>query len=125
MLFFQAATAQGSRILPVTLATQANLKAWAVLPSTGAPRLVVINKDEAMSGNISILVPGYTKASVLRLTAPSYTSSSGITFAGQTFDGSTDGKLLGSQSTETITASNGVFELPMDITSAALVIFSN
>jgi hypothetical protein len=68
-----------------------------------------------------VSMPGYNHATVLRLTAPSYTSTSGIKFGGQTFDGSTDGTIQGTQTTETIEGVNGVFQLPMTVTSAALM----
>jgi hypothetical protein len=50
---------------------------------------------------------------------------SGATFAGQTFDGSTNGVIQGTQAIESVTGPDGVFEVPMPITSAALVIFTN
>jgi hypothetical protein len=121
MLFFQAATTKSSQILPLTLNTSVNLKAWAVLPAAGAPHVVVINKDETKSGTVAVTMPGYNHATVLRLTAPSYTSTSGIKFGGQTFDGSTDGTIQGTKKTETIEGVNGVFQLPMTVTSAALM----
>jgi hypothetical protein len=125
LLLFQAATAQGTQLLPVNLVTSSNLTAWATVDTSGTPRLVIINKDETATGTVEVTEPGFNTASVLRLTAPSYTSSAGVTFAGQTFDGSTDGTIQGSKNVETITGTNGVFQLPMPITSAALVIFSN
>jgi hypothetical protein len=93
--------------------------------SSGTTRLAIINKDETSTGTVEVSEPGYTKATVLRLQAPSYSSTSGVTFAGQTFDGSTDGTLQGSQTVQTITGTNGVFQLTMPVTSAALVVFSN
>ena len=66
---------------------------------------------------------GFSQAQVLRLTAPSYLSTSGVVFAGQTFDGSTTGLIQGTQTAENVAASQGVFQIPMPVTSAALVIF--
>jgi hypothetical protein len=125
LLMFQEAIGSGAQLLPVNVVTPANLTAWATLPTGGTPRLVVLNKDETQTGNVQVSMPGYGHATVLRLTAPSYTSLDGVTFAGQTFDGSTDGTIQGTQSTETITGKNGTFTLAMAVTSAALVIFSN
>ena len=124
LLLFQNATQNGAKLLSVSLDTPANLKAWATIDASGTPRLVVINKDEVQNGNVSVSLPGYTQATVLRLTAPSYQSTSGVTLAGQTFDGSTDGTIRGTQTLETIDGTNGVFQLPMSITSAALVVFT-
>lgn len=123
LLLFQAATGKQARMLPVTLNTQANLKAWATIDSTGTPRLVLINKDKSQSGSVSVAMPGYSRASLIRLLAPSYTSTSGVTFGGQTLDGSREGMPHGTPKSEGFNGSNGVFQIPMPVTSAALVVF--
>jgi hypothetical protein len=125
MLLFQAATGNGAKLLPVSFSTPANLTAWATIDASSVPRLVIINKDESLSGTVEVTMPGYTQASILRLSAPSYTSTSGVTLGGQTFEGSSNGKIQGTQALATIEGNNGVFQLPMPITSAALVVFSN
>jgi hypothetical protein len=125
LLFFQAATGNGAHLLPVTLDTQANLKAWATIDSSGTPRLVLVNKDENLTGTVDITLNGYSHAQIYRLTAPTYQSTSGVTFAGQTFDGSTNGVIQGAQTVESVDGSDGVFEVSMPITSAALVVFTN
>ena len=124
LLFFQAATGNGAHLLPVTLDTQANLKAWATIDASATPRLVLINKDENLTGTVDITLNGYSHAQIYRLTAPTYQSTSGVTFAGQTFDGSTNGVIQGAQTVESVDVSDGVFEVPMPITSAALVVFT-
>jgi hypothetical protein len=124
LLFFQAATGHGSRLLPVTLSTQANLKAWATIDASGTTRLVLLNKDENSTGSVDVTLSGYHHAQIYRLTAPSYQSTSGVTFAGQTFDGSANGVIQGTQMIESVDASDGVFEVPMPVTSGALVIFT-
>jgi hypothetical protein len=111
-------------LLPVEVNTTANLKAWATVDASGVPRLVVINKDKSLTGSVTVTLAGYNHASVLRLLAPAYTSTTGVTLAGQTFDGSTDGKIQGEQVEEAINGTNGLFQLPMAITSAALLIFT-
>ncbi len=125
LLFFQAATGNGAHLLPVTLDTQANLKAWATIDASGTPRLVLINKDENITGTVDITLSGYSHAQIYRLTAPAYQSTSGVTFAGQTFDGSTNGVIQGAQTVESVDVSAGVFEVPIPITSAVLVVFAN
>jgi hypothetical protein len=47
-----------------------------------------------------------------------------VTFAGQTFDGSPNGSIQGTQAIETVDLSNGTFQIPMPITSAALIVFT-
>ncbi len=124
LLFFQAMTAKGSHLLPTNLSTSANMTTWATIDASGTQRLAIINKDLSLTGTVDVSIGGYTHAQVYRLTAPSYQSTSGVSFGGQTFDGSTDGTIQGSQTVESIDLTDGVFEIPMPITSAALVVFS-
>lgn len=124
-LVLELALGDGAQMLPVTLDTPANLKAWATIPNGRAPRITLINKDVALTGNVGIEMPGYSKATILRLAAPSYNSVNRVTFAGQTFDGSSTGYIQGTQVEETIEGSGGTFSVPMPVTSAAVVIFSN
>jgi hypothetical protein len=123
-VFFQQATGNSAHLLPVTLSTQANLKAWATVDASHTPRLVLINKDQSSTGTVDVTLSGYNHAQIYRLTAPSYQSTSGVTFAGQTFDGSKNGVIQGTQTVELVDVSNGVFQIPMPITSAALVVFT-
>ena len=75
------------------------------------------------AGKVVVQMAGYREATVERLLAPIYTSLNGVTYAGQTLDGSTDGKFVGAQKIETIKAKDGQFEIEMPITSAALLTF--
>jgi len=125
MLLFQQATASGSRLLPVTVNTSANLKCWPTVDSKGTTRLTMINKDQSQSGTVLVTMPGSLEATVTRLKAPSLTSTSGVTIGGQTFDNSLDGKFQGEPATEIVEGVNGVFAIQMPVTSAALVVFSN
>jgi hypothetical protein len=110
MLFFQAATGRQARLLPVSLSSSANLKAWAVI-DTGNIRLVLINKSAASSGTVRISLPGFRAAYILRLTAPDLASKRGVTFAGQTIDGSSDGRLQGVKQMETVQAAGAAFQI--------------
>ena len=123
MYFFQAATAKKSKLLAADVNTRANLKAWATKDGEGQVRLAILNKDESATGKVVVEMDGAREATVERLTAPSYTSLNGVTFAGQTLDGSADGNFLGSKKMETIKAKDGRFEIEMPVTSAALVTF--
>jgi hypothetical protein len=121
LLFFQQATANHAKLLPVTLTTQANLKAWATLDNNGVVRVILINKDETAQGLISIALSGFGSGVVTRLNASNYQATSGITVGGQTFDGSTDGKLRGTPYSETAVAVGGVYSVALPPTSAALL----
>jgi len=124
LLFFQSATGNSAHLLPVTLNTQANLSAWATVDAANTPRLVLTNKSETSTGTVDVTISGYSHAQIYRLTAPTFQSTSGVTFAGQTFDGSKDGTIQGTQITESVNLSNGIFQIPMPITSAALIVFT-
>ena len=124
LLFFQAATGKGARLLPVEVETHANLKAWATIDAGGQTRLAIINKDETAQGNVAVRMSGYRSATITRLLAPSYTSLNGVTFGGRTLDGSLDGKFVGAEKTEKLQSASGDFKISMPISSAALVVFS-
>ena len=123
-VFFQQATGKSAHLLPVTMSTHANLKAWATMDASHTPRLELINKDRSSTGTVDVTLSGYNHAQIYRLTAPSYQSTTRVTFAGQTFDGSKNGVIQGTQTVESVDVSNGVFQIPMPITSAALVVFT-
>lgn len=122
LLFFQWGTGNNSKLLPVTLGTtSANIKVWATIDQNNTVHVAILNKDESFAGNVAVKLSGYGSAQVTRLLAPSYQSNSGISINGQTFDGSIDGTLVGSQDSETISATNGVYTVPVQPTSAVLL----
>jgi hypothetical protein len=122
MLFFAQATAHQGQLLPVTLNTSANLKAWATLdPTNGDVHIAIINKDTTASGSVQLTVPGYKRGLVKRLLAPSFSAITGITIGGQTFDGSQDGKPVGTAYGEFTRSQNGTFEVSVGPTSAFLL----
>lgn len=126
LLVFAQMAGRGAQLLPVTPITDSNVSIWATVDNTSTAHVLVINKDEAATGDVVINLPGYTKGTVRYLQAPAITSKTGVTFGGQTFDGSTDGTIQGKLVTSTITAQDGVFTLPaMPVTAAAMIDFSN
>jgi hypothetical protein len=131
MLFFDRATQNNAAIYPVKITLNrpcsvsgwtACIQAWETKDTSGNYRLALVNLDEVNAGNVVVSNPAST-ASVCYLSAPSYRSTSGVRFAGQTFDGSTDGTIQGTASYTTLTPSGGVFKIPMAITQAAIVRF--
>jgi hypothetical protein len=125
LLMFQQAVANQAQLMPVTTVTGANLSAWATLDSTAkVERVVLLNKDENFAGAVTLIAPGYSTATVTRLEAASYSSTTGVTLGGQTFDGSPDGTIQGTLTKETYTGTNGVFQFNMPLTSGALVVLS-
>jgi hypothetical protein len=122
MLFFAEATPDQAKLLPVTLKTSANLKVWATLdPITGNVNVAIINKDQSASGSVQLSVPGYSSGVVKRMLAPTFSSKTGITLAGQTFDGSQDGKPVGTAYGEIAGSQDGTFEVSVGPTSALLL----
>ncbi len=121
LLFFHQATANGARLLPVTLAASPNIKVWATIDQAGTTHVAILNKDESYSGTIAIHLPGHPQASVSRLVAPGYQAVAGVSIGGQSFDGSMDGKLIGTPLVELADPSNGTYSITMQPVSAVLL----
>ncbi|MGA6980486.1 MAG: glycosyl hydrolase family 79 C-terminal domain-containing protein [Candidatus Sulfotelmatobacter sp.] len=121
LLLFAQAVQNKAQLLPVALTTQGNIKTWATIDANRTIRVLLLNKDEAASGPVSISLNGYGAASVTRLTAPSYSSTTGVMLGGQTFDGSADGTPQGAAYSESNAAESGVYTVTLPAVSAALV----
>jgi hypothetical protein len=121
MLFFQQAAANGAKVLPVTMSTSANLKVWATVASNRRVRIVLINKDKTANVTATIDLSGYGIGTLTRLLAPSYQAKTGITLGGQTFDGSKDGTLQGTPTSENVPPRDARYWVQMPPTSAALL----
>jgi hypothetical protein len=72
---------------------------------------------------VQIPLSGFQTASIRRLSAPDLSSKSGVTFAGQTLDGSSDGTLRGTKQVETIKATNAAFQIMLPAGSALIAEF--
>jgi hypothetical protein len=123
LLMFAQTAQNKAQLLPVSLTTQANIniKAWATIDGTQTIRLLLLNKDENASGAISVSLTGYGQATVTRLMAPSYSSTTGVTLGGLTFDGSMDGTAQGAAYSEIAQPVSGVYTVAMPAVSAALL----
>lgn len=100
MYFFADATKGKANIQPLRLNTNENIKAWYVETASGEKNIVIINKsDKKTDFDLSSLT---NSATVKRLSASGFSAQKDISYAGQTFDSSKDGKLLGTQRVETI-----------------------
>jgi hypothetical protein len=118
---FQEATQNSAKFLPVSTTTSANVSVWATIDAAGIIRIAVLNKDQTNSGTVGITLAGYGNASLKTLTAPSVTATRGVSYGGQTFDGSTDGTIQGILSTPVVTPTSGVYTFAITPTSAALL----
>jgi hypothetical protein len=123
LLLFSQTVQNNAQLLPVTLTTptQANIKAWATIDANQTIRLLLLNKDQTASGPVSIALAGYGQATISRLTAPSFSSTAGVTLAGQTFDGSADGTAQGTAYAEIAQPSSGAYTIALPAVSAALI----
>jgi Chitobiase/beta-hexosaminidase C-terminal domain/Glycosyl hydrolase family 79 C-terminal beta domain len=121
LLLFAEAAGNNAQLLPSSTLASANIKVWVTTDSTGRAHLVIINKDQTASGSVQLTLPGYRSGSIVRLTAGSYLASTGVTIAGQTYDGSPDGTLQGTSVTETTYPSSDVWTIPVNSVSAVLV----
>jgi Glycosyl hydrolase family 79 C-terminal beta domain len=93
MLMFAQAFPPGAKLLPVTAPT-GPLKVWATETSTGTIHVVLINKDQKHSYQVSLHIPGTISPATLGwLKAPRVTSTSGVTLDGQTFGSNTNSGL--------------------------------
>jgi hypothetical protein len=123
LLLFQEAAPARSQLLPVTRGASANVKAWATVSPDGSIRVLVINKDESRAGNVVVTIPGHAaRPGVLtRLQAPTLDAQTDITLGGQTFDGSPDGTLQGTPSSEAVVPASDAYTFSMTPVSAALL----
>jgi len=121
LIMFQQATQNAARFLPLSYTGSGNQKAYAWLDASGNIRVLVLNKDEAQSGTFAVSLAGYGAATMTRLTASTYSATTGVLFGGQTMDGSTDGSLQGSPYGELVAPASGVYTFAMPVTSAVLL----
>jgi hypothetical protein len=132
MLMFAQTVQNSAQLLPITLTTDDpnyNIKAWATIDSGNTIRLLLLNKDVNASGNVTVSLTRYGNATITRLMAPSYSSTTGLTIGclsdgqptGQTFDGTTDGTLQGIPCSETVEPTDGVYTVSLPNVSAVLV----
>ena len=119
MLLFHAATP--GRLVPVIVRTDANVTAYGVLSDNGTLHLVLINKEAQSPAKVEASgLASYSRATLLRLTAPTLDAQTGITLGGRPVDANgawTPGQV------ENVSRkrSNFVFQLPA--ASAAIVDF--
>jgi hypothetical protein len=116
LLFHQAAR---GRLVSVECQTPANFTAHAVLGDDHKLRVVLINKDLTNSVVASIAAGApISKAEVIRLSAPSVTSTEGVTLAGSAIN--EDGTWT-PQPGAPVPRVNGNFEVSLPAASAALL----
>ncbi|MEJ2009101.1 MAG: glycosyl hydrolase family protein [Acidobacteriota bacterium] len=118
MLLFHSALP--GRLVPVEVHAAGNLTAYGVLQQNGTLRVVLINKDEQKAMKVDITAEPYRMASALRLTGPSLSATSGITFGGKAV--SADGSWSPGPR-EPVPFSDGEFRITLPAASAAEITF--
>ena len=138
LYFFHLSVPDGAQLVPMAVQSPGNVKVWATKDSTGTLRVVVINKDTTWSDNVRISLSGYGSATVLVMkcangysgtlqfpNSSATVGTTGITVGGQTWDGSTDGNIQGTQSTTTLSiSSDGAYYMKPDPGTATLLTFT-
>jgi hypothetical protein len=119
LLFTRALGPQAKLVrLRLDAASSLNLSAWAVRVAGNTLHVVVIDKG-AHTARVRLRLPATGPATVQRLLAPSVSSRSGVTLAGQHLSAS--GRWYGHRRVETILAGPHGYELVVPQHSAALV----
>jgi hypothetical protein len=123
MLMFSLGTAEKGQLIPVQVQTTGRVRAFATLGSDGAVRLVAINEDGSATGKLTVsLSKAHGVARISRLTAPMLSSKTGLSFEDRTFDGSTDGKPIGTRTRNTVTPSGTSYAFGLPPNSAAALV---
>jgi hypothetical protein len=102
-------TAAHGRLLPATVGTTAaTVEAFATVGDDGAVRVLVLRLGEGGPDTVHLAVGAGapSHATLVRLRAPSLTSSTGLSLGGQTWDGSTDGTPAGTLEEETLSGTS-------------------
>jgi hypothetical protein len=130
LLMFVRAAPAGSRLLPVSGARDATLHLWATQTPDGTLRVLAVNTGTgARAVHVAVAGPPTVDAvlpvgdaQLQFLTAPSLSSSDGVTLAGQTFGSRTLTGLLGGEAqTPTASPVDGRYEVWVPAGSAALL----
>jgi hypothetical protein len=125
MLMFARATPPGSRLLSVSPTGEAGVNSWATRATDGTVRVVVTN-ESATARSLAVAIPGkFDHATLARLTAPSPSSTSGVTLGGQSFGTQTGtGLLTGRAQNASLMPSQGRYVVQLPATSAAMLVLS-
>lgn len=121
LLIFQEMIANSAQLLPVQADTTDNIKLWAVRDEAGHVRVLVLNRELASHAEITLRIGKTAHAAVKRLEAPAIALSEGVSWAGQTFDDTPDGKPVGALKVEHPPMQSGAVTLHLNPASAVMV----
>jgi Glycosyl hydrolase family 79 C-terminal beta domain len=121
LMLFADAFPPGAHRLPVNV-PDGPVKVWATYDATGRTRVVLINKDPTTEVSVKVALQGSAPAVLQRLTAPSVSSTSGVSFGGLSFGSSTStGQLPGTPEASTVSPVLGSYSVDLPPASVALL----
>jgi hypothetical protein len=118
---FSLATASHGRLLPVKVTTSARIHAFATLGEDGVTRVLLLGLSSTGPDHVQLRLTGARTATLVRLGAPALDATSGLSLGGLTWDGSSDGKPMGSAASETLRQSGDAWDVPLSGYEAVLV----
>jgi hypothetical protein len=123
ILLFDRAVPNGARLLRVTQRRSDPVKVWATKDSSSAVRVVVINKSSRKARAVRLKLPRWLgRGTLQRLSAHTLASTSGVSFAGQSFErGTFDGRLHGTAHRRPVKRRGRIYTFRMPPASAALL----
>jgi hypothetical protein len=126
LLMFAHAAPPGSRLLPISGASNGALHVWATRSADRHLRVVLINKDIARSRTVAIRVPGPVESGTLELLrAPNVNSRKDVTLGGQSFGLETaTGLLAGTPYVSTVAPHSGMYIVRVPAASAGMLTLS-
>ena len=133
LLFFALASADNATIVRTdTTSSNHYIKVWTTLNTHGIIKVAILHKalnttgDAAVRVNLSqSLQSPYPTGQLYRLTAPSPYSTYNLSFAGFTYDGTTDGRPSGELVVEKVAADDaGVYNVIVGAISLSLLVIN-
>jgi hypothetical protein len=125
--------ANGAQVMAVRTATSnAQIKAWATRDAAGDWRAVLLHKDAAASAAAAVVIAPPARATAPASLARLLTRSQlgllapwNVTWRGQTFDGSVDGRPIGDRVEESVPANAaGEYAFLLELGTAAVLSWS-
>jgi hypothetical protein len=97
------------------------VKIWPTVDERGTLRVVLLNKGQRTPADVELAIPGAPPtASLARLTAPALAATSGVTLAGQSYDGSS-GQARGSRRLDEVRRQGEAFRVALPAGSGAIL----
>ena len=125
LLMFAQATPPGAHLEGVSPTGIPGVSIWATRAPGGTVRVVLTN-DSGTPHDVAVRMSGKFKSSTLaRLTAPTPSSTSGVTLGGQSFGAQTStGRLAGRRDDTSVASEQGRYVVSLPATSAAMLVLA-